>query len=431
MWVRGSPEDYNGWGAQNPGWSFADVLPYFKSLENNTNKYAQNPGYHGNSGPLSITGNVMTPRIQPFIDAAESLGMSFNPDINGANIITSALGSVGRIDVTAVNGVRQNAYQSFLRPLVLAGQDNLFVRDQSYVLRINFKDKVAKSVDWIDLKTNEVQTTKARKEIILSLGALHSAQILMLSGVGDASELAAAGVQELVHHLPGVGKNLQDHPIATMSVMSTNLPACGTSPGGDPRVDLFFRTGLRGETDGRPDVEVIGGNSCGYSFALVYLMTPKSRGEVKLVNSDPTSRPKVVMNYFTDPENYDLRALAEGMRLTQKFYQAAPLNGFTLEKWPAGGAPLNYSDYNVVSDYILGTTTGTANSNSGMHMAGTLKMGPASDPMAVVDHRLRVRGIDKLRVLDNSIQPEITCGNIQAPAYLIGEKGAAMILQDN
>lgn len=420
MFVRGAAEDYNRWGQANPGWSYNDVLPFFKSLENNPVRAAQSPAFHGTTGRLNMTANVFTPRLQPYIDAANNVGMTYNPDFNSDHLITSGRGSVGRIDVTIINGIRQNAYQSFLRPLV--GQDNLYIADQSYVLKVNIKDGVAKSVDWVDLRTNEAHTTRARKEIILSLGALRSSQILRLSGVGEAAELASLNIP-LVHNLPGVGKNLQDHPIATMAAISNNVPACG-SQGPDPRVDLFIRTDLREAVDTRPDIEVIGSNGCNFNFALIYLLTPKSRGVVKLTSSDPTARPVPLMNYFSDPEGHDMATIAEGFRRTKQFFEAAPLSGFTVM------GPADYTDA-TIADYVLGTTSGTANTNSGNHLVGSCKMGPASDPMAVVDHRLRVHGVQRLRVVDNSIMPEITSGNTQAPAYLIGEKGASMILADD
>lgn len=431
MFVRGDPEDWNRWAIDNPGWSYNEIVPFFKEMATNTNKFNSNPAYHGNTGPLFITGAVFDSRLQPFIDTAQNVGMSFNPDMNGAFLIDNPVGSITSIDMTIkeINGerIRQNSWHSFLRPL--RNRSNLYLRDRSFALKIGFLTlgnfKVARTVEWLDTFTGQKVTTRARKEIVLSLGAIRSSQVLRLSGVGDSAELADLGIP-VVHHLPGVGKNLQDHPIATMMMTSPNLPAC---TGGEPRVDWFFRTDNQPASDPRPDSQVIGAFACNSLFSLVYLSNPYSRGEVVLTSADPTARPVPKLNYFSDPDGHDLKVLSDGMRRTYEYLSAAPISASLIF------GPSNFTDYDVLRTYILQGASNVnprnANTNSGNHMAGTCKMGPVSDPMAVVDNRLRVHGIRNLRVADASIMPTISTGNTQAPAYGIGAKAAAMILEDN
>lgn len=443
MWVRGAPGDFDRWanvyGAT--GWSYNDVLPYFKRAENNPFKFALNPAYHGNAGPVKLSpGTQAPPEDLLLVNAAAAAGYPFNPDINGANQIPNGVGSSAFHDMSIWNGTRTDAYTSYIKPHL--NRPNLWVVDSAMVTKINFnKNRVAVSVDWYDALTGESTTSRASREIILSAGAIGSPKLLQLSGIGDADHLSSLNIP-VVKHLPGVGENLNEHLITNLGYSTGLPPVVGqdltpaalaewrqnrTGPystiGG--RAQMFFRTSVVPADDPRPDIQVIGfppGNSV---FGVMYLLRPYSRGYVKITSSDPTSHVLPVGNFLTDQR--DIQSFTEGLRMLKGVYDK--LNT-TLEPT---AAPWDLSSDFSVSTYLTGYAPWfqIANTNTGQHWSGTCKMGPASDPTAVVDARLRVHGVSRLRVVDASIMPEVTAGNTQAPTYMIGEKAAQMILDDN
>lgn len=423
MFVRGDPANFDRWAALgNPGWTYQEVLPFFKKAENSS-RYASNPAYHGNAGPLKVSQGFQTRSGDNLlVQAAQNAGLSYVADWNGAAQVTSANGSVGYHEFTVFNNARQSAWASFLKPHL--NRLNLWVKDSSRALKINFRGNQAVSVDWVDLLTGESYTTRARYEIVVSMGALRSPQILKISGLGDTAELNALGI-DVVKHLPGVGKNLHDHPIATFSMGTNAITSCSSDPTFSSRVNFWIRTKYQDPNDPRPDIQVHGTQPCPSLFSLVYLLNPKSRGKLEITSRDLTTRPQPSFNYFNDSADHDLKTLIEGMRRTKEILEQPPLNGFLTS------GPANFSDDASVASYILGGGWSYSNTNSGNHPVGSCKMGPATDPFAVVDNRLRVHGIDNLRVADASIMPEITSGNTQAPTYMIAEKAAYMILQDN
>jgi choline dehydrogenase len=318
----------------------------------------------------------------------------------------------------------------------------LYVVDSAWVTKINFQRKRATSVDWYDALEQRTFTTRASNEIIISAGGIQTPKLLQLSGVGDAAHLESLGI-EVVHNLPGVGQNLMDHPITNLGASTGGLPdvaeyqlspaayaqwqANKTGPysniGG--RMVLFLRTKYQvAANDPRPDIEVIGGTPGSTIFGAIYLLLPKSRGYVQITHNDPFRDPLPVGNFF---QNYaDIAALCEGIRMLNDIYSNLGPGYFPFT------APANISDDGSCYAYLAGFapwTVGT--SNTGSHWSGTARIGQASNPAAVVDHRLRVHGIENLRVADASVFPDIPAANTQAATYMVGEKAAAMILEDN
>lgn len=449
MFVRGHADDYNRWATNYgaTGWSYNDVLPYFKKLENNPSKYAMNPAYHGIGGPLTVTpGTVAAANDAILIQAAAEYGIPFNPDHNGANQLTSALGGIAYHDMTVANGTRVSSYKSYIVPNL--GRSNLYVVDSAYVTKINFKTKKSKitatSVEWYDALEKTAQTTRVDSEIILSSGGIGTPKLLQISGIGDAAHLESLGI-EVVKHLPGVGQNLQDHPITNLAVDSTGVPD-GTENAATPaayqqwltdrtgayssiggRMITFFRTSHQNASnDPRPNIEVIGGTPGSGIFGAVYLLLPKSRGYVKIHTANPFVDPLPVGNFFSHPE--DLPALCEGLHMLYGVWTKINPN-VHVNTGPAGfpnEAP------GACASWISGFAPWTiGNSNTGSHWSGTAQIGPVSNPMAVVDPRLKVHGIENLRVADASVFPEIPSANTQATTYMVAEKAAAMILEDN
>lgn len=447
MYVRGHPDDYNRWATQHgaTGWSYNDVLPFFKKLESNPSKYASNPAYHGNTGPLHIgPGGSSAANDQILINAAAAYGIPFNTDHNGADQMTSALGGLAYHDLTVFNGTRQSAYNSYIKPFL--NRRNLYVVDSAYVTKINFQTKrgeiTATSVDWYDALENRMETSRASNEIIVSAGGIHTPKLLQLSGIGDQAHLESLGI-EVVKHLPGVGQNLMDHPITNLAVSNTGVadaPELQLSPaayaqwqanktgpysGIGGRMVLFLRTKYQNDSnDPRPDIEVIGGTPGSQIFGAVYLALPKSRGYVKIHSANPFIDPYPVGNFFTN--QHDINVLCEGLKMLHQLYQKVSPNVVI------SVGPSNFDDGFTCPYYITGYAPWTiGNSNTGSHWSGTARIGQASNPAAVVDPRLRVHGISNLRVADASVFPDIPAANTQAAVYMVGEKAAAMILQDN
>ncbi|CAF3636780.1 unnamed protein product [Rotaria sordida] len=445
MYVRGNSLDYDIWAKQvGADWNYQNLLPYFKRVETSP-RYAKNPTYHGSTGPLRLSpGGYEPPEDMLIVQACQALNMTFVEDWNGAQQIISPFGSVGFHEFTILNGTRQTAFGAYIRPVL--NRNNLWVQDSSLVSKVNFdvSKRRAISVDWYDLETREAHTTSAKKEIIVSLGSLRSPQLLLLSGIGNTIELNKLGIP-VIQDLPGVGENLQDHVITTglWNVDSSspfpmppgsiinqaawdlfNYNRTGILASSSSRTNVFIRTKFQPVNDSRPDIQVIirtpNGNSL---WALAYLLQPNSRGRVTLASRDPTDAPIVQMNYFSDPASHDVNTLMEGIRRVNQIFSTVPMHNSGFHSFS------NLSDDIEFKNYLYGNKSSTANSNSGDHFTGTCKMG--IDSIAVVDPRLRVRGIVGLRVIDASIMPFITSGNTQAPVYMIGEKGAQMILDDN
>ncbi|MES2047293.1 MAG: GMC family oxidoreductase N-terminal domain-containing protein [Pseudomonadota bacterium] len=435
-YIRGHRSDYDHWAALgNTGWSFDEVLPYFIRSENNETLGAP---LHGQDGPLHV-GNLRSdnPFQQIYLTAAKQAGFKFNPDFNGAE-----QEGVGLYQVTQHQGERWSAARAYLHPHMthMNKRPNLTVETGCHVTRIVFEGKRAVAVEY--LQNGQKKNLRARCEILLAAGALQTPQLLMLSGVGNAEALKTLNIP-VVHDLPGVGQNLQDHPDFVFKYRAKSLDLLGISVGGSAhlarefwryqktRRGMISSNGAEGgaflKTDpalAAPDVQLhfviamIDDHArklhLGHGYSChVCVLRPKSVGEVTLASADPMAAPLINPRFLEHPD--DIECLLKGFKLTRKIMDAPAM------------LAMRESDFltaNVQSDdeirAILRQYTDTV-----YHPVGTCKMG--LDAMAVVDPKLKVHGLQGLRVVDASIMPTLIGGNTNAPSMMIGEKAAAMI----
>lgn len=440
LYVRGNRWDYDHWAALgNPGWSYDDVLPLFKRSENN--ERFRNDPFHGNDGPLNVTDLTSPSDIgEAFVRAAERHGLPRTPDYNGAEQCGSF-----HFQVTQKDGERFSAAKAYLTPNL--SRANLRVVTHAVSARVLLEGRRARGVAYY--QGNELKQVRARREVILSAGAFGSPQLLMLSGIGPAHELKRHGI-EVAHELAGVGQNLQDHIDYVQTYLCpSNTQSFGISMRGaarmtraafewrnkrtGPMTSPFAESGafFRSAPDvAVPDLQLIfvvaivddharkvhlgHGISC-----HVTVLRPGSRGRVGLTGADPRDPPLINPRFFSDPA--DMAVMLAGAQKMQAILLDDALAPFRGEKML----------YPVERDNLVQLETDIRNrADSQYHPVGTCRMGPKSDPLAVVDARLRVRGIEGLRVADASIMPTLVSGNTNAPCIMIGEKAADMIRTD-
>ena len=438
LYVRGQPQDYDRWRQMgNTGWGWDDVLPLFKRAENNERGA---DAYHGDQGPLSVSNmRIQRPITDAWVAAAQAAGYKFNPDYNGAE-----QEGVGFFQLTSHKGRRCSAAVAYLNPV--KSRENLQVITHAQVEKVIVEGKRATGVTYTD-RSGNLQTVKARKEIVLSGGAINSPQILMLSGIGEAAQLAENGI-EVVQDLPGVGKNMQDHLQARL-VYKCNEPTLNdevSSLFGQARIGLkylMFRAGpmtmaaslatgfLRTREDiETPDIQFHvqplsaenpgkGADKFSAFTMSVCQLRPESRGEIRLQGNNPKTYPRIIPNYLST--DTDCRTIVAGVNIARKIARHAPLTSKISEEFRPN-ADLPMDNYDATLDWARSNTA------SIYHPTGTCKMGQGKD--AVVDERLRVHGIAGLRVADCAIMPEIVSGNTNAPAIMIGEKASDLILED-
>ena len=435
VYIRGHRSDYDRWAALgNAGWSYAEVLPYFRRAEDNE---AFGGEYHGQGGPLAVS-NLRSgnPFQERFLRAAEQAGFRRNADFNGAE-----QEGVGVYQVTQRNGERWSAARAYLHPHL--GRPNLRVVTGARATRVQFEGGRAVGVE--ARVGRATATFRARAEVLVCGGALQSPQLLMLSGVGDAEALRAHGITA-VHHLPGVGRNLRDHVDMVLGWEADSLDLFGISLRGAARIAAEigrFRRERRGmitsnyaECGGflrtqaslpAPDVQlhfVVGlvedharKIRLGHGYSLhVCLLRPKSAGSVRLASADPLAAPAIDPAFYADPE--DLEGMLRGFKLARRIAEAPALAEVTRRDLFTPGAR---SDDEIRA--VL-----RARSDTIYHPVGTCRMG--TDAMAVVDPQLRVRGLGGLRVVDASVMPDLIGGNTNAPTIMIAEKAAELIRGD-
>lgn len=435
IYMRGNRGDYDRWRASgNPGWGYEDILPYFVKAEANQ---TFSDRYHGGTGPLAVTSHPPSnPLVERYLTAAEQAGIPLNPDFNGAN-----QEGCGPMQATIANGARNSAARAYLHPA--CARSNLTVLTHAFATRLQFSGKRAIGVEY--LRYGAVEQARASSEVILAAGALRSPQLLLFSGIGPRAELEGLGIT-VREDLPGVGRNLQDHlhtrvrceitqPL-TFGGLPDDLKAAAVqeyeSTRSGPLASNFLEAGafvkshpdepipglqlffLMNLPPDYPEAEAT--NRYGITLTA-YINRPLSRGRVTLASADPLDRPVIDPNYLSEPD--DLRCAVAGVRWNLKILYAEAFADIRGEEVAPGSSAR--SDVELES-FVRRTASTT------WHPAGTCKMG--NDDMAVVDPRLRVHGIDALRVVDASIMPTIVSGNTNAPTIMIAEKAADLILSE-
>jgi choline dehydrogenase len=434
-YTRGHPADYDAWrDLGNPGWGYADLLPYFRRAEHRERGESD---FHGTGGPLTVAPlRSPNPLSLAFVEAAVSAGYRRNEDFSGPE-----QEGVGLYEVTQVNGQRCSSARAYLRPA--AGRANLAVLTRAQATRVLFQGRRARGVAFRGEGTQRQAT--ARREVILSGGAINSPQLLLLSGVGPGSALQGLGIP-VVHHLPGVGKNLQDHLDVTVVQACTRPVSYGLTPAtalrglADIVRYLVSRRGMyttnaaeaggfvkSAPEEALPDLQFhfttapLSNHGLDVKFLLqqgytlhVCHLRPRSRGEVRLAGTDPLAHPVIEPNYLDHPA--DLEKLVLGVKVARRILAAPAFDAYRGEELRPG--PGVRSDEEI-REFIR------ERAETIYHPAGTCRMG--ADPLAVVDPELRVRGLEGLRVADASIMPLLPGGNTNAPAIMIGEKAADLI----
>lgn len=432
IYTRGNGRDYDRWADEFgcEGWSYREILPYFKRAEGNE-RFEDD--YHGGDGPLGVSmPRGALPVCSAFIRAAQQWGMPYNPDFNGRQ-----QAGAGFYQLTQKDARRSSTAQAFLKPAET--RSNLTVVTDAQVQRINVEKTRATGITVsVGGKTRTVQ---AEAEILLTSGAIGSPRLLMLSGIGPGDHLRDLGI-DVAHHLPGVGENLHDHiDLCTISECTGRHSYDGTD-----RLDRTILAGLQYiltrtgpvtaslfETGGFwyadedadwPDMQFHLGQGSGIEKGIVKIngwgvtlnstfARPRSRGTVRLASSDPSVAPLIDPNFWGDP--YDREMSLRGLKMAREIMRQPALEPFVRkEVLPGPGA----TDAEVL-DYAIGIA------KTDHHPVGTCRMG--HDDMAVVDPQLRMHGLEGLRVCDASVMPSVNSSNTNAPTIMIGEKASDMI----
>ncbi|HYA71539.1 MAG TPA: choline dehydrogenase [Roseiarcus sp.] len=434
VYIRGNPLDFDRWEEEGAaGWGYACVLPYFRRAERR--REGADP-YRGADGPLATTrGPKRNPLYDAFIEAGRQAGYPVSADLNGER-----QEGFGRLDMTVKDGVRWSAANAYLRPAMK--RPNLRVVTHALATRVEFEGRRAVGVRYERGGTGRL--ARARREVILCGGAINSPQLLKLSGVGPGAELRALGLP-VVAALAGVGENLQDHLEFYFQVASkqpitlygkTGLFARGLvglqwllGRRGDGATNHFEAGGfIRSRAGVRyPDIQyhflpmAVSYDGKGlareHGFqAHVGPMRSKSRGWVRLKSADPREAPRILFNYMSEPDDWeDMRAC---VRLTREIFAQRAFDPYRGREIQPGETIV---DDEAIDDFVRDRV------ESAYHPSCTCKMGAPGDPLAVVDSQARVIGLEALRVVDSSIMPSITTGNLNAPTIMIGEKAADMI----
>ena len=443
VWIRGNARDFDDWAAEgNPGWSFADCLPFFKAIEHNG---AGADAWRGSGGPVHVAdvASRLHPLAQRFVQAGLEAGLAFNPDFNGA-----AQDGIGVYQINTRNGWRMSAAKAFLRPAM--ARRNLDVLTHAHACRILLEGRRAVGVE-ID-RGGQRSIVRARREVILAAGAVNSPQILHLSGIGPASHLASIGIAVVVDS-PATGHHLQDHlginytyrsKVRTLNQslrpwwgklaagvdfftrgqgpLSLSLNQGGgfvrTRPGLDrPNIQLYFQaiSTFSGKSGTRPLLtpDAFPGFSIGLSTCK-----PLSRGSIMAASRDPFAPPRIAANAFG--HEADVADMLEGVKFLRQLAAQPALRAVVAAELAPG--PDRITDADLAADF-------RRRSGSVYHPVGTCRMG-LDRAGASVDARLRLYGLAGLRVVDASVFPAIISGNTNAAVMMVAAKAAAMVLEE-
>ena len=443
LYTRGVPADYDEWESRAgaTGWSYRDVLPYFKRSENNQ-RYANE--FHGYGGPLGVSNPISPmPICEAFFQAGQELGIPFNPDFNGAS-----QGGLGYYQLTQLDARRSSAATGFVKPVL--DRPNLTVQMQARTLRVLVDAKRATGVEVVLGGSRDVQVVRAAREVIVSSGAIGTPKLLMQSGIGPAEHLESVGVP-VRHGLRGVGANLQDHldlfVIAECTGDHTydkyNRPHHAAWAGlqylllkKGPVASSLFETGgfwyadrEAAEPARSPDIQFHLGLGSGIEAGMAKLrnagvtlntayLRPRSRGTVRLAHADPASAPLIDPNYWSDP--HDKAMALKGLRLAREILRAPALRRYVQSEVLPGS---RLETDQELFEYAC------ANAKTDHHPVGTCRMGQENDPDSVVTPDLRLIGLQGLRVVDASVMPFVPSCNTNAPTLMVAEKAADMIMQ--
>ncbi|XP_036326306.1 glucose dehydrogenase [FAD, quinone]-like [Rhagoletis pomonella] len=444
MYNRGNREDYDYWASLgNTGWSYDEILPYYKKSENNLQITEVDSDLHAIGGPLPVSHFPYNPPLSyAILRGGEQLGYGVH-DLNGYNATGFMKGQMA-----SHNGIRFSAARAFLRPA--RHRENLHILLNTTASRVLFQTNstIVNGVELIDRNNNTI-TVSVKKEVVVSAGALDSPKVLLLSGIGPADELSEVNVT-VVHDLPGVGKNLHNHVsfFLTFTLNETNTNVLNWASATEY---LLFRNGLLSGTgigdmtakistkyadpSRGPDVQYFFAGysascattgevgallSSGNRSVFIYpaVLHPKSRGSVTLASNDPLDAPLMTANYLS--VEHDVNTLVEAIKFGIKLSETPALQKYNLTL--ATSAISACASYDFATDEYWACAV-RYNTGPENHQAGSCKMGPANDTLAVVDNELRVYGVQGLRVMDTSIMPAVTSGNTHAPAIMIAEKG--------
>jgi choline dehydrogenase len=439
VYTRGQHEDYDNWDnflGGNTGWAFKDMLPHFKGMEHN---HSFNDAYHGVGGPLHVSASgAVCAMSETYCLTLQGMGVPFNPDFNGA-----VQAGVGIMQYTTKGKERCDGVRAFLDPL--EGDGRLTVMTECLATRLIIENGKAVGVAY--RQDGQERIVRCEREVLVASGTFHSAKLLMLSGLGPAAHLQQHGIRILAD-LPGIGENLQDHhetPIVAATngaygyfgedrglkmimnglryllfkdgpVASVGVEACAyIDPDGTDRPSIKMycvpTVYLDGDVKGIPPQHGVTLNAC--------LLRPQSRGTVRLASSDPLVKPLIDNNYLAAPD--DLRREISGLRYARRILASEPLKSLIKAELAPGR--------DVTSDEDLGNwCRKTVKTN--WHPVGTCRMGKADDPMAVLDSRLRVRGVDGLRVIDASAMPFIPSGNTNAPTMALADRAVHLMMSE-
>ena len=428
IYIRGNIADYDGWrNLGNQGWGFADVLPYFKKSENRERGVSD---FHGDGGPLNVADlALVNPLTRAFIAGAEEIGIAQNADFNGAT-----QDGVGLYEVTQKNRQRHSAADAYLRAAL--ARPNLQVETGAHATRVLIENGRANGVAF--LQNGVEQQVAAASEVILAGGTVNSPQLLMLSGIGPAEPLSRLGIP-VVRDVPGVGANLQDHPMVSVGYLCTQpISLDGAETLANLLRYLIFKKGpltsnvaeaglFTRSREGRnvPDIQVLFGPAYYRGHGLVRrkencfgfgptLIAPESRGNISLRSANPLEAPAIRANYLsTDAE---MRTMIEGVKLSRRIAHTRAFEPYRGDEIHPGATASSNED---IAEFLRSEV------ETLYHPVGTCKMG--NDPLAVVDAQLHVHGIERLRVVDASVMPTIPAGNTNAPTIMIAEKAADMI----